>query len=415
MKSCEIADVLRGVLPCGCVQPYINGFAEHLAGGGYAFLVVRDYVRAAGHLGRWMNEHSLSLRDLHDGHLEEFAGHACACPGSNQAGCPPSSRHVERVRRFVDYMGHVGAISALTGSPALEVPKLLMEFRFWLLKHRGLTKVTAVKFEHLVSKMLPGLGDAPDDYNAALVRRVLLAQIRGRTPVYAKSFITALRTFLRFLASEGRCQPNLDRAVPTIPQWTLAALPHHLPAADVERVIDSCNLDLPHGVRDRAVLLLLARLGLRAGDIVDMRMADIIWATGTLRVRGKGHRETSLPLPQDAGDALLRYLAEARPAFDDDHTFLCANAPFRPLGHSSTVSCIVMLALRRVGITDAPSRGAHLLRHSAAVCMLESGVSVDAISTILRHSSSDMTAYYAKVDVALLGSVAQPWPEGAPC
>lgn len=415
MKSYEIADVMRGVLPCGCVQPYVTGFAEHLASDGYSFLVVRDYVRAAGHLGRWLNEHSLGLRDLHDGQLGEFACHACACPGSNQPGCPPSSQYLERVRRFVDYIGQIGAISAPTRSPALQVPQLLIEFRSWLLVHRGLTDVTAVKFEHLVSKMLPGLGDAPAEYDAALVRRVLLSEIRGRNPVYAKTFITALRAFLRFLASEGRCQPNLDRAVPTIPQWTLAALPHHLPAADVERVIESCNLDQPHGVRDRAVLLLLARLGLRAGDIVDMRLGDIIWDTGTLRVRGKGHRETALPLPQDAGDAVLRYLAEARPNSANDHTFLCANAPYRPLGHSSTVSCIVMLALRRAGITGAPSRGAHLLRHSAAVTMLEQGVSVDAISTILRHSSSDMTAYYAKVDVALLGSVAQPWPEGAPC
>lgn len=146
-----------------------------------------------------------------------------------------------------------------------------------------------------------------------------------------------------------------------------------------------------------------------------MRLGDIDWDSGSLRVRGKGRRETALPLPQDAGDALLQYLVGARPDTDTDHAFLCANAPTRPLSNSSTVSSIVMLALRRAGITDAPSQGAHLLRHSAAVSMLESGVSVDTISTVLRHRSSDMTAYYAKVDVALLATVAQPWPEGASC
>ena len=165
----------------------------------------------------------------------------------------------------------------------------------------------------------------------------------------------------------------------------------------------------------RSILLLLARLGLRAGDIVTMRIGDVDWACGTLKVRGKSRRETVLPLPQEAGDALLRYLVDARPETDIDRLFLCANAPIRPFATSATVSSIVMLALRRAGITSAPSRGAHLLRHSAAVSMLQSGVSVDTISTVLRHRSVDMTAYYAKVDVALLAKVAQPWPEGAPC
>ncbi len=179
-------------------------------------------------------------------------------------------------------------------------------------------------------------------------------------------------------------------------------------------LIDSCDPDKSCGVRDRAVLVLIARLGLRAGDIVAMRLQDVDWTSGTLRVRGKGRRETVLPLPQDAGDALLQYLVEARHESDIERVFLCGNAPIRPLATSATVSGIVRSALLRTGIT-APSSGAHLLRHSAAVSMLKSGTSVDTITTVLRHRSGDMTAYYAKVDVALLTMVAQPWPEGAPC
>jgi integrase len=144
-----------------------------------------------------------------------------------------------------------------------------------------------------------------------------------------------------------------------------------------------------------------------------MRLGDVDWTSATLKVRGKSRQEVAPPLPQDAGDALLRYLLDARPGTETDRVFLYANAPIRPLAASSTVSGIVMLALRRAGITAPPSWGAHLLRHSAAVSMLRSGVSVDVISAVLRHRSADMTAYYAKVDVDLLATVAQPWPEGA--
>ena len=226
---------------------------------------------------------------------------------------------------------------------------------------------------------------------------------------------TALRGYLRFLAARGACCPWLDQAVPTIPQWRLSALPRYLPVADVERLIGSCDLTKPHGIRDRAILLLLARLGLRAGDIVGLRLDDIAWAEGTLRVRGKGRREIRLPLPQDAGDALLDYLERARPPVDDHRIFLRSSAPHRPLGSSSTVSSVVRLALIRAGISGAPSCGANLLRHSAATGMLRAGAALDAIGTVLRHRSADTTAHYAKVDVAMLRQVAQPWPGEASC
>jgi site-specific recombinase XerD len=130
-----------------------------------------------------------------------------------------------------------------------------------------------------------------------------------------------------------------------------------------------------------------------------------------VRVRAKSRKEVRLPLPQDVGDAVLDYLARGRPTTDITRVFLCANAPVRPFPTTVPVSDIVRLALRRAGITNPPSRGAHLLRHSAATAMLRSGASLDAIATVLRHESTDTTAHYAKVDVALLGSVTQPWPE----
>ena len=157
-----------------------------------------------------------------------------------------------------------------------------------------------------------------------------------------------------------------------MPQWRLSALPRYISTAEVGRVIESCDVTMPMGIRDRAVLLLLARLGLRAGDISGMRLDDIDWSEGTLRVRGKGRREVRLPLPQDAGDAIIDYLRDARPPAACEQIFLRTVAPFRPLV-SASVSSIVSLALARADIDHAPSRGAHLLRHSAATGMLRAG------------------------------------------
>jgi site-specific recombinase XerD len=146
-----------------------------------------------------------------------------------------------------------------------------------------------------------------------------------------------------------------------------------------------------------------------------MRLDDIAWAEGTLRVRGKARREVALPLPQDAGDALLDYLGRARPRVDEERIFLRSSAPYRPFAGPCAISDVVRLALVRAGISGAPTRGANLLRHSAATSMLRAGASLDAIGTVLRHRSLDTTAHYAKVDIPTLQQIAQPWPGEAPC
>ena len=157
------------------------------------------------------------------------------------------------------------------------------------------------------------------------------------------------------------------------------------------------------------MILLLARLGLRAGDVRDLRLGDIDWVRGRLRLMGKGRCETWLPLPQEVGDAVLHYLTRFRPITEDDHVFLRVHAPVGPLPSSGPISHLVGRALERAGIT-APSRGAHVLRHSAATALLRQGVTLDVIGAVLRHRCVESTAHYAKVDVARLRAVAQPWP-----
>jgi site-specific recombinase XerD len=263
-----------------------------------------------------------------------------------------------------------------------------------------------------MGRLLPALGNDPTIYDAALVRQVILGEARRSSSSYVRTMTVTLRGYLRFLIASGRCPPWLDHAVPTVPHWRLSALPRYLSMADVERLIASCDVTSPAGIRDRAILLLLARLGLRAGDVLAMRFDDINWTEGTLRVCGKGRREACLPLPQDAGDALLGYLNRARPKVGHDRIFLRAVAPYTPV---RSISSVVRLGLERAGITDAPSHGARLLRHSAATGMLRAGVTLDAVGVVLRHRSTDTTMHYAKVDIAMLRPIAQPWPGDLPC
>jgi site-specific recombinase XerD len=271
--------------------------------------------------------------------------------------------------------------------------------------------VSVERHERLLSRMLPALGADAGEYNAASVRKVILDQIRGCRPAHAKTIVGALRVYLRFLATNGACQPGLDHALPTVAEWRLSALPRYLNSQQVALLIDSCSKDGPQGLRDRAIVLMLLRLGLRAGDIASMRPTDFDWQEATLLVRGKGRRDVRLPLPQDAGDAVLDYIEHARPEVAIDRVFLCLKAPFRALRSGMIVSGIVRAALRRAGIENPPSHGANLLRHSTATMMLRAGATLDEIGTVLRHKSPDTTAHYAKVDIAALQQIAQPWPK----
>jgi integrase len=214
---------------------------------------------------------------------------------------------------------------------------------------------------------------------------------------------------LRYLNFRGETKADLALAIPAIAHWRLATLPRCLSATELERLIAACDGSTPARLRDRAIVLLLSRLGLRAGDVARLRLGDIDWRNGILRVTGKGRYEVGLPLPQDVGDALLAYLARRPVGGDSDHVFLRSRAPSTPFADGDGVSSVVKHALQRAGV-KAPFKGAHLLRHTAATQMLRSGVPLDQIGLVLRHRSLDMSAYYAKVDIALLRGVAQPWP-----
>ncbi|WP_292502587.1 site-specific integrase [Mesorhizobium sp.] len=221
--------------------------------------------------------------------------------------------------------------------------------------------------------------------------------------------VTALRSFLRFLQQRGLLATDLAVAVPGIAGWRLAHLPKALPAEQVERLLASCDRRTPAGRRDYAVLMLLARLGLRGGEVSALTLDDLDWDCGEIVVHGKGQRLARLPLPADVGAALVDYLRQDRPACSTRRVFIRIKAPRRSFVSPSTICCIVHRALKRAGLTPA-FKGAHLLRHALATDLLRRGASLVEIGQLLRHSQPNTTQIYAKVDIAALRAIALPWP-----
>jgi len=219
--------------------------------------------------------------------------------------------------------------------------------------------------------------------------------------------------FIRFLIATGRCQPGIEAAIPAIAEWPLARLPRYLPGEEVKRVLACTNDVTPTGIRDKAILLLLARLGLRASEVAELALSDIDWSAGTFSVIGKSRRESKLPLPQEVGDAMLKYLNGIRPPVETNRVFITAIAPWIPITRY-VVKHVAAQAIRRAGI-NAPSFGAHVLRHSAATGMLRQGASLQVIGEVLRHRCLETTAHYAKVDMSLLLQVTRPWPGATSC
>ena len=221
-----------------------------------------------------------------------------------------------------------------------------------------------------------------------------------------------MRSFLRHLHQRGDIAADLASAIPSITNWRLSELPKLLPPEKVESVLASCDRSTATGRRDHAVLLLLARLGLRAGEVTTLTLDDLDWDKGIVTLSGKGQRREALPLPEDVGKAVAAYLRNGRPPCGTRRVFVRAVAPHRGFSSSMAVCCIVRRALARTGI-DATLKGAHLLRRSLACGMLNNGASLEEIGQILRHRHPETTQIYAKLDLAALRALAPAWPGGA--
>lgn len=242
---------------------------------------------------------------------------------------------------------------------------------------------------------------------AADVTAFVIARIESVSPATVQRTGTALRSLLRFLHLRGLIGSSLVGAVPTAANWKLTGLPKYLTREQLTALLTSCDLDTAVGQRDLAILTLLARLGLRAGEAAALRLEDIDWRRGEITVRGKGNRHERLPLPADVGEAVVAYLSRFRPAAAAGReVFVGARAPYRALTRGA-VTQLVARASRRSGLGTIY---AHRLRHTAATSMLHAGASLEEIGQVLRHRHALTTAGYAKVDHEGLRALARPWP-----
>jgi site-specific recombinase XerD len=346
--------------------------------------------------------------------LERFDRHLCRCR-CGRFYCGARGEIVAGARSFLTNLhGAEGASLRLATAVAPE-PELLKSFNQWMRDQRGSADGTLCNYGRPIRELIHVIGEDPSKLTARLLRQFVMERSQQVGWAAANHCTTGLRMFLRFLIAAGRCSAELLGAIPKLAHWRLSSLPRVLAPADVERIIASCDVSSPTGMRDRAVLLLLARLGLRAGDIVQLRLQDIDWKEATIQVCGKSRRQTQLPLSQEVGQAIVDYLQRGRPATCNDQLFLRSRAPFRGLRSHCAVSALVDRAICRAGVAK-PGRGAaHLLRHSVASSMLRQGASLQEIADLLRHRSVETTQIYAKVDVTSLQQISQPWPEVAPC
>lgn len=391
----------------------IETFADQLCQRGYSNISMRRHIRAAEHLVRWAARLGVSPCDLCDPHLKRFADHLDRCH-CGRYRCTKPVDVVTGARLFLNHLHGVRQpfVRDRRGRPA--DPRLLADFCAWMRMRRGTTDRTLYNYSIPIRALIRTIKGNPNTLNAHRLRQFILAQSKkGRFS--AQRCRTAVRMFLKFLIAEGRCRVGLLGAIPLVASYRLAALPRYLSPRDVERLIACCPPISAVSKRDLAILLLLARLGLRAGDIVQMRLCDIDWVGAWVHVSGKSRRQTRLPLTREVGKAIAAYLQDGRGETQTDALFLRSRAPFHPLGSHAAVSMIVKRAFRRAGVKP-PCRGAaHLLRHSLASSMLRQGASLQEIAGVLRHRSLESTQIYAKVDVAGLQEIAQPWPEIPSC
>jgi site-specific recombinase XerD len=391
------------------IQPYFDNFIQELSKNGYSQLTIKGYHCSISHFAIWIKNKKILFKNISDKDVNSFSRHRCRCR-INGRKCKISKQYLRRIKRFISYLIKRNVIVPRKFIKKTVLPPHFLEFKESL-ESRGLSSKTISSYERAIYPILSELHEDTKKYNAPFIRRLIINAAKKYSRGTVKKLTTALRVYLRFLSTKDMCTPNLDSAVPAVAEWRLSSLPKYITPHELEKVIASCDIHTKQGLRDRAIILLLSRLGLRAGDVSEMHINDINWLQGTLKVFGKSRREVLLPLPQEVGDALLSYIKKARPLVFIDKLFLCLNAPYRPFPTSSGISSVVCSALLRANIENPPSCGAHLLRHTAATNMLRQGASLETVSTVLRHRSLDMTAYYAKVDIPRLRRIAQPWPE----
>ena len=394
-----------GVRMSGPLAAYAEGFYADLTERGYASSSATEHVRLMGHVSQWLDKEAVTAGELTAERVEGFL------QSRRQSHVRlVSARAIAPLLSFLRGLGVVPEPPSLL--PGTDAERLLDDYRRYLLGERKLAAGTVRLYERVARAFLLSLSEPIEarlgHLEAQEVTAFVLRECPGRSVSVARTLVSGTRSLLRFLYLDGRMPSSLASAVPGVAGWSMSSLPRAVSPEVAGRLIASCDLARAVGRRDRAILVLLARLGLRGQEVADLELGDVDWRAGEVVIRGKGDRRERLPLPADVGEALVGYLQHGRPRSPSRRLFLSARAPLGPLS-ASAVRSVVRDACRRAGL---PVIGAHRLRHMAATEMLRAGASLAEVGQVMRQRSALTTANYAKVDRLALRTLARPWPGG---
>ena len=396
--------------PEGPLAPYIVLFSKWAIGQGYSLCSLRRRIWIAVSFSRWLVEKSVRLRSVSSWHFDQYLRYRTRRQDIHRGDATA-------LKQLLDFLRRHDAIPAEKTRQRRPSPveQLVRAYERYLREERALATATIVNYVRFIREFLKDcFGRGPirlSQLCAGDVVRFVQRQAPRLHLKTAKLLTTALRSFLQYTRYRGYVRLDLAAAVPVVANWSMPSIPRAIAADQVRRLLAQINRRTAVGRRDYAILLLLARLGLRSSEVVFLELDDIDWKNGSLNVHGKGGRLVQLPLPKDVGEAIAAYLQHGRPRSTSRRVFLRAKAPIRGFLGPSAVGTIVRHALLRAGI-DAPTTGAHQFRHGLATEMLRHGASLSEIGELLGHRSPETTKIYTKVDINALRTLALPWPVG---
>lgn len=392
----------------GPLGPYIESFAAEMRDERYAQHTSELEVRLVIDFGRWLANRGIQAQEITAELFKPYLR-------SRRQRRVPTGSDLSALRRLLDLLIRKGVVPEPV-APATAADLLQSEFRLYLQQERALASTTQSYYLAFVSEFLKErFGAGPVDLSSLSAADVTGFVRRRAVTIQSRRvqlMTTALRSFLRFARCRGDIDKDLAACVPAVANWKLSTIPRAIPSSQVELVLTSVDRRTAMGRRDYAILLILARLGLRAGEIKTLTLEDLDWQEGLITVRGKAGRYSQLPLPADVGEAIADYLQHGRSMDSSRCVFLRTRAPAGGFKGQCGIGSVVKHALARAGV-DALRKGAHQFRHGLASQMLRQGASLFEIGELLRHRSPQTTAIYAKVDLVSLATLALPWPGGA--
>ena len=411
MKYFVDSQVVLFQAPEGPLVEQIRPFARSLREKGYAPISIHRQASVVTCFSRWLKQKGVALHHVRADHCSRYLSYRAR-------RMVPDSMDASSLKHLLEFLRRNGVIAAekVTAPRLPSAERYAQGYERYLREVRALSEATIVYHMPFIRRFLTDrFGSLPvrlSRLSAHDVVRFVQQRAPHLHPKCARRLTGVLRSFLRYARYRGDVVLDLAAAVPAVANWSMPSIPRAIGADQVRELLASIPRGTAIGRRDYAILLLLARLGLRAGEVAFLELEDIDWDAGQVNVRGKGGQQSALPLPTDVGEAIAAYLYDGRPYSTNRRVFLRGRAPVRGFMTQAAIGSIVRHSLQRTGI-QAPTRGAHQFRHALASQMLHHGASLKEIGEVLRHRRLQTTTIYAKVDLKALRTLALPWPGGA--